>query len=155
MPDERMRIILRERADSQKSVELPRFFIAINRCVFSKVQRHFPITSWSCIINLKMMRTVHRLQNIFFLVDLHRLKHGIILLPMSGLFIEFTFCDMWCPNKRKATLFFFSNEPIFQCAFQQCPFWHVQWKSGAYRGTNEKEFLLFPQLAVIAFFCFF
>src|SRR3989344_1639232 len=101
-----MRIVLSNASHTRKSRELSRLFIAIHPRRIRVPLRKFSIAPEPPFVDLRMMRTIHRLHSEFMpFAGVDAKKIVLKFLPVSAPFVEFSFRDMRDLNAHIAACF--------------------------------------------------
>src|SRR5437016_104781 len=103
-----------------------------------------------------MMRTVHGLQIIFFIIHFHWRKHAVsIIRQVACRFVHAFFGKMRSAHALIACPVFGSLCQLFQLLNNNSSVWKPERKSGTYLIIERKYFHLLANLAVVALLCFF
>ena len=62
----------------------PGFFVAVNRAQFKEADRQVAVTAHFGFVDQDMARTVHRLQDEFFFVDLEGIHIFFVIIQVAG-----------------------------------------------------------------------
>ena len=81
-----MRVILREVADAEETVQLPRLFVAMDESELAKAKRQIAIAVLLGIVNEHAPRTIHWLYRIVLAVNLREVHVLFVVRPVPRLF---------------------------------------------------------------------
>ena len=150
-----MRIILRKSAHPQQPVHGARPFIPVHGTQFTQSHRQITIAVLAVGVNQNVTRTVHRLQLILGIIQLHRREHVFrIKISVAGSLPQIAPHHVRGIDQRVAALQIRVAHPVFQLFADDAALRMEknQTRPGQFLNAEQIQFL--PQFAVVAFLRF-
>ena len=151
---EKVRVVLRERADTCKSVKLTTLLVAINGSELCNSQRKVFVRARLILVNHTVVRAVHWLEhiNLAFLGCGDWLEAVFpVVVPVARSYVELLSANMRRHNLLITISFLNLFQIILKAKTDGCAFRQPDWQTFAHHIAEHKQLHFLADLAVVAF----
>ena len=140
---EQVGVVLRESAHTGQSVQLTALLVTVNGTELGEAQRQVAVRAGRCLVNLAVMRAVHRLQQILlaFLRRVYGLERVLAVLgPVAGSDVQGLVSDMRSDYLQVTVLLLNLAEELLQAVAQRGALGQPQGQALAHHRREREQF---------------
>ncbi len=154
---EQVGVVLRESAHAGQAVQLAALLVAVHGSELGKAKRKVAVRTRLRLVNLAVVRAVHRLEQVLFALfgSVNGLERVLaVLLVVARTHVQLFVANVRGDDGQVARLFLGGLQKVFEAFAQRSPFGQPEGQALTDALAERKQFELAAELAVVALFGF-